>query len=983
MANSDKNIKITPNINQSGQPVMVYTGSGNVPIALKVLDDSYGTLSFEGSAGQLFSLNNNLASGTIFGVNDISGMPQFDVNADGTIRVAPYGSGVYMGGVGGGTFNIRPSVKASSGAGTSLAIMAGNGVTSGAGGSLILQAGIQATSGGDGKVIVKQVAGQSAYFFELQNSAGTAFFITSTDANANIFPSFGSASTSRINFVVAMGSNVKLGATHINYSTYASKDYGFATSGSYYWSPVVANTQVEANVDLALNRDAADTLAQRRSTNPQSFRVYNTYTDASNYERLGISWASNICTIGLAQAGTGAVRTLAIAGATATSGAGGNVTITAGSGAGTGAGGNLILQAGLQATSGGDGKVIVKQAVGQTSNIFEVQNSSGTTYESTYIASSVVYKDISTSGSSAPLARLYAGSSEAALFLNGSGRTIKLTANNDVPNLIFTGFGQPTKFYNGASGTTLFISADASTGVVSLPAGGVSDSSTGFKFGHGSSGQTAPYNYSTIVGSYDINSGNLYVNAKAGGANGIQAGHNAELFWVREGNTPRFFVQSIGNSGTKNGFVGIRTESPLGQLHVVAGMNNKPSVITQAKPTNTVTVTNKQLTSNVATLTYSGTGSFKYGEIISVTGVDATFNGIFTVTSATTTTVTYNLVSTDVTSTASSGTITCSQTANLEEWQNSAGTALTYINANGSIYLAPTGTSAGNTNQLRFLELAANGVNSVGFKAADNITADVTWTLPSGDGSTGQALVTNGSGLLSWATAGGGGGTGTVTSISGTGSVNGLTLTGTVTNSGSLTLGGTLSNISLITAVSGILPIANGGTNLSSVGSANQILGVSPTGSVLEYKTLTPGSGISISNTVGSITINSSGLTANGLTIGNGLTGGSFNGSSATTINVNSSGYSNTTTGTTSSYDLGTSSFVKANPSTSGLTINGFSSGGSYDGRNVKLVNVSNYNITIVNTGTTVCVGGNNIVLGSKDAAELILDSGASVWRVF
>jgi hypothetical protein len=40
---------------------------------------------------------------------------------------------------------------------------------------------------------------------------------------------------------------------------------------------------------------------------------------------------------------------------------------------------------------------------------------------------------------------------------------------------------------------------------------------------------------------------------------------------------------------------------------------------------------------------------------------------------------------------------------------------------------------------------------------------------------------------------GGGGGSGTVTSVSGTGTVSGLTLTGTVTTTGSLTLGGTLS----------------------------------------------------------------------------------------------------------------------------------------------------------------------------------------------
>ncbi len=57
--------------------------------------------------------------------------------------------------------------------------------------------------------------------------------------------------------------------------------------------------------------------------------------------------------------------------------------------------------------------------------------------------------------------------------------------------------------------------------------------------------------------------------------------------------------------------------------------------------------------------------------------------------------------------------------------------------------------------------------------------------------------------------------TGTVTSVSGTGTVNGITLTGTVTSSGSLTLGGTLSGVSLTTQVSGTLPVANGGTGTS------------------------------------------------------------------------------------------------------------------------------------------------------------------------
>jgi hypothetical protein len=52
-------------------------------------------------------------------------------------------------------------------------------------------------------------------------------------------------------------------------------------------------------------------------------------------------------------------------------------------------------------------------------------------------------------------------------------------------------------------------------------------------------------------------------------------------------------------------------------------------------------------------------------------------------------------------------------------------------------------------------------------------------------------------------------GNGTVTSVGGTGAVNGITLTGTVTSSGNLTLGGTLSNVSLATQVTGNLPVTN------------------------------------------------------------------------------------------------------------------------------------------------------------------------------
>jgi hypothetical protein len=73
-------------------------------------------------------------------------------------------------------------------------------------------------------------------------------------------------------------------------------------------------------------------------------------------------------------------------------------------------------------------------------------------------------------------------------------------------------------------------------------------------------------------------------------------------------------------------------------------------------------------------------------------------------------------------------------------------------------------------------------------------------------------------------------GAGTVTSVSGTGTVNGITLTGTVTSSGSLTLGGTLSGVSLATQVTGTLPVLNGGTGATDAATARSNLSAAASG---------------------------------------------------------------------------------------------------------------------------------------------------------
>jgi hypothetical protein len=65
-----------------------------------------------------------------------------------------------------------------------------------------------------------------------------------------------------------------------------------------------------------------------------------------------------------------------------------------------------------------------------------------------------------------------------------------------------------------------------------------------------------------------------------------------------------------------------------------------------------------------------------------------------------------------------------------------------------------TDIELGAQRELRFED--ADSSAYVGFKSPATVTTNLVWTLPATDGTTGQVLSTNGSAVLSWATAGGG-----------------------------------------------------------------------------------------------------------------------------------------------------------------------------------------------------------------------------------
>ena len=186
-------------------------------------------------------------------------------------------------------------------AGTNFTIAGSKGTGTGAGGSIIFQVAPAGSTG----------SAQNAYSTALTiNSNGRATFaptvdttnsfaitnvagsvIASVDATNRRFMAGGGASNASFSVSVATGATTLYDAGYFGWMNGAD-----ASSGT---------------TDVRLYRDAANTLALRNGTNAQTFRVYETYTDASNYSQyfFGATGGGDLA-IGTAKAGTGQARAI-------------------------------------------------------------------------------------------------------------------------------------------------------------------------------------------------------------------------------------------------------------------------------------------------------------------------------------------------------------------------------------------------------------------------------------------------------------------------------------------------------------------------------------------------------------------------------------------------------------------------------------------------------------------------------------------------
>lgn len=268
---------------------------------------------------------------------------------------------------------------------------------------------------------------------------------------------------------------------------------------------------------------------------------------------------------------------------------------------------------------------------------------------------------------------------------------------------IFTSTG--TTALTSAAGSTLNVTS-GTTGALTLDSG-----TTGaVNLGNGANAKTITIGNTTGATGVTINSG----------TNGISVGDTA--------NTKTINIGGVTNSGTDT--INIATNGTAADAIAIGNANAATTLALTGGTSWSMT------SSGVLTLVGNHTPD-----------ITTTAGNSLTVDSGTTGALNFGTG-------ANAKTISIGNTTGATAVNISAGSGGgTFVSSNG-LTLNPYGTATGNTTEIRFAELAANGTNYVGFKSPDSLAGNVIWTLPIADGTNNQVLSTDGSGHLMWNSSG-------------------------------------------------------------------------------------------------------------------------------------------------------------------------------------------------------------------------------------
>jgi hypothetical protein len=144
---------------------------------------------------------------------------------------------------------------------------------------------------------------------DFQRNGTSVASITKTGAyniNAAGLPSSGIGWTSSAHLALTHNGTVRGIVNSLGITANADTNLGFNFAASNN-----SGTAFHARILC----DGTGVVALRNGTNAQTFRLYNTFTDASNYERGFMRWNSNVLEIGTEAGGTGAARDFRLVGA--------------------------------------------------------------------------------------------------------------------------------------------------------------------------------------------------------------------------------------------------------------------------------------------------------------------------------------------------------------------------------------------------------------------------------------------------------------------------------------------------------------------------------------------------------------------------------------------------------------------------------------------------------------------------------------------
>jgi hypothetical protein len=155
--------------------------------------------------------------------------------------------------------------------------------------------GVNAPSGFTGNLLDLQVNGASLFRVDAFGR------LSPNGAPFNVHLNY---ATATIGGLIVTGASIGIQAPSVFANTgFVIRDTGFGAA-KFEVAPSTGNCQIHGELgigsarDTLLARDAANTLALRRTTNAQTLRVYNTFTSATSFERANLQWDTNVLKVG-------------------------------------------------------------------------------------------------------------------------------------------------------------------------------------------------------------------------------------------------------------------------------------------------------------------------------------------------------------------------------------------------------------------------------------------------------------------------------------------------------------------------------------------------------------------------------------------------------------------------------------------------------------------------------------------------------------